>query len=209
MTTNYRKIYEQHYGKIPKDETGRSYQIHHIDGNRDNNNITNLKCVSIKEHYDIHYNQGDWGACYLIGRKMKISISILSELVKNQQQIRIANGTHNFLGKNNPVHEKIANGTHNFLKENRTHDVWNKGKTKDTDPRVMNNAESRSKVRYSEETKQAFRKPKSEQGRLNMSKGQLGKKYPKIPCKYCEKEIPSNAMASHLRTHKGDIKCIT
>lgn len=78
---------------------------------------------------------------------------------------------------------------------------WNKGLTKD-DPRVLKNAKARSKVRYSEETKQAFRKPKSDQGRKNMSAGQTGKKYPKIPCVCCGKEIPTNAMASHMRTHK-------
>jgi hypothetical protein len=200
-TINYRKIYEQHYGKIPKDENNRSFQIHHIDGNRNNNDITNLLCVSIQEHYDIHYKQQDWGACYLIGRKMRIPVSELSELVRNQQYVRIANGTHNLLGANNPVHARVANGTHNFLKENRSQEVWNKGKTKETDSRVRKNAESRSKVRYSEETKQAFRKPKSEAGKINMRLGQLGKKYPKIQCSCCGKEIPSNAMASHMRTH--------
>jgi hypothetical protein len=203
MQSNYRKIYEQHFGKIPKDEFGRSYQIHHIDGNHNNNDISNLKCVSIQEHYDIHYSQGDWGACYLIGRKMKMSVSVLSELVRQQQYSRIASGTHNWLGQNNPVHKKVANGTHNFLKENRTHEVWNKGKTKETDARVMKNAESRSKVRYTEETKKSFMKPKSEEGKANMRLGQLGKKYPKVPCLCCSKEIPSNAMASHMRTHKG------
>ena len=78
---------------------------------------------------------------------------------------------------------------------------WNKGLTK-TDQRVLKNAESRSKVRYSEETKQAFRKPKSEEAKKNMSLGQLGKKYPKKECEHCRKEIPTNAMASHLRIHK-------
>ena len=80
---------------------------------------------------------------------------------------------------------------------------WNKGLTKD-DPRVLKNAESRSKVKYSQETKAAFRKPKSEEGKANMSKGQMGKKYPKIPCTCCSKEIPSNAMASHMRTHNSN-----
>ena len=41
--TNYRKIYEQHYGPIPKDTDGRSYEIHHIDGNHNNNDINNLR----------------------------------------------------------------------------------------------------------------------------------------------------------------------
>ena len=78
---------------------------------------------------------------------------------------------------------------------------WNKGLNSDTDKRVKKNAESRSKVQYSEETKQAFRKPKSEEGRKNMSAGQIGKKYPKKPCVCCGKEIPTNAMASHMRIH--------
>jgi hypothetical protein len=81
---------------------------------------------------------------------------------------------------------------------------WNKGLNSKLDMRVKKNAESRSKVKYSEETKQAFRKPKSEQGKANMSLGQKGKKYPKVPCKHCGLLYPSNSMASHLRKHKGD-----
>jgi len=54
---NYRKLWENTYGKIPKDEKGRSFEIHHIDGNRKNNKIDNLKCVSIEEHYEIHIRQ--------------------------------------------------------------------------------------------------------------------------------------------------------
>jgi len=53
----YRKIWSKIYGEIPKDELGRSYEIHHIDGNRNNNSIENLTCVSIKEHYEIHKKQ--------------------------------------------------------------------------------------------------------------------------------------------------------
>ena len=70
---HYRKIYEQHYGPIPKDDTGRTYEIHHKDGNRKNNDIENLQCVSIQEHYDIHYSQGDWAACQAISKRMNIS----------------------------------------------------------------------------------------------------------------------------------------
>ncbi len=49
---NYRKIYENQYGKIPK-----GYHIHHIDGNPFNNEISNLKCVSPEEHSEIHKNE--------------------------------------------------------------------------------------------------------------------------------------------------------
>lgn len=68
---NYRKIWESVNGPIPKDEESRSYEIHHIDGNRKNNSIENLMCVSIQEHYNMHYNQGDWAAASIIGKRMK------------------------------------------------------------------------------------------------------------------------------------------
>jgi hypothetical protein len=82
MKTNYRKIWESHYGKIPKDEDGRPYEIHHKDGNRNNNHIDNLICIPIKEHYDIHYQQGDYGACVMIAKRMNLSPNYLSEIQK-------------------------------------------------------------------------------------------------------------------------------
>jgi hypothetical protein len=53
---NYRKIWKEHYGNIPKDENGISYHIHHIDGNPENNEINNLKAISADEHARIHEN---------------------------------------------------------------------------------------------------------------------------------------------------------
>ena len=70
--TNYRKLWEKHYGTIPKDENGNSYDIHHIDGNRENNKISNLKALSIKEHYEIHYKQGDWSSAILISKRLNM-----------------------------------------------------------------------------------------------------------------------------------------
>ena len=55
----YRKLYEEYHGLIPVDEDGRTYEIHHLDGNRKNNEPNNLVALSIKEHYRIHYEQGD------------------------------------------------------------------------------------------------------------------------------------------------------
>ena len=40
---DYRKLWESHNGPIPKDNEGRSYEIHHVDGNHQNNVIENLK----------------------------------------------------------------------------------------------------------------------------------------------------------------------
>lgn len=116
--TTYRKIYESYYGKIPRDKNDRTYEIHHIDGNHKNNNILNLKCVSIQEHYDTHYSQGDWGACFRISQRMNLDPTLKSELASKQQLKKVADGTHRLLGKNNPVHLKIANGTHHFLGPN-------------------------------------------------------------------------------------------
>jgi hypothetical protein len=119
--SDYRKIYKDYYGCIPTDETGRTFDIHHIDGNRNNNNINNLKAVNIQEHYDIHYSQGDWGACLRIAEKMKLSHIELSNLSKKAQQKRIEDGTHNFLdgrvAKESAL-RRLKDGTHNFLGEN-------------------------------------------------------------------------------------------
>ena len=49
---DYRKLYESVFGEIPKDSQNRSYEIHHIDGNHNNNSIENLMCVSIEEHFN-------------------------------------------------------------------------------------------------------------------------------------------------------------
>lgn len=86
MKINYRKIWEDYNGKIPKDEDGRPYEIHHIDGNRNNNSLENLICVSIKEHYDIHYRQGDYGACVMIAKRMNLPVDFLSEIQRGKKR---------------------------------------------------------------------------------------------------------------------------
>jgi len=133
--TNYRKIYEDHYGPVPKDSDGRSYEIHHIDGNHKNNDPNNLKCVTIQEHYEIHYSQGDWGACAKIAQRMEVAPNQLTELAKLHNKQRLEDGTHNFLdsgfqrrmvnrqieaGKNALVggklqRELVASGKHHLL----------------------------------------------------------------------------------------------
>lgn len=115
-TNRYRKIYEQHHGPIPKDENNRSYEIHHIDGNHLNNEVSNLKLVTIMEHYLIHKSQGDWSACVRIAAAMKMSSDEISHLARLGAYKRLANGTHNFIGL---AKKRAANGTHNFIGSNK------------------------------------------------------------------------------------------
>jgi hypothetical protein len=93
---DYRKIYEEHYGSIPTDDTGRTYEIHHIDGNHSNNSPSNLKAVTIEEHYEIHKANGDWSACLLISSRMKVSAEKKSELSRLAALKRLAEGTHHY-----------------------------------------------------------------------------------------------------------------
>jgi hypothetical protein len=82
MKTSYRKIWEKTHGSIPKDINGRSHEIHHIDGNHKNNSIENLKCLTIKEHYDEHYKNRDYGACVMIAKRMGLPHDYISNIQK-------------------------------------------------------------------------------------------------------------------------------
>ncbi len=112
MSSKYRRIYENTFGPIPKDEEDRSYEIHHIDGNHSNNAISNLQAVSITEHLNIHLAQGDWAAAMRISAKMKIPPSVVSALSKMSNEERLKNGTHNIIGLSK---KRVIDGTHNFL----------------------------------------------------------------------------------------------
>jgi hypothetical protein len=119
---NYRKIWKQHHGPIPKDENGVSFQIHHIDGNKSNNSIENLMCLSIEDHYQLHLSQKEYAAARLIAIQMKRSPEEISELsrktVTKTNQRMIQDGTHPWLGpehNNRKNAEAVANGTHHWL----------------------------------------------------------------------------------------------
>ena len=117
--SNYRKIYERHYGPIPVDDTGRTYDIHHIDGNHNNNDPVNLKAVSIQDHYDIHYAQKDWGAVGAIALRMAVTPEELSEIGRRREKDRVENGTHPWQGNGEVVRlrliKMVEDGTHPWL----------------------------------------------------------------------------------------------
>jgi hypothetical protein len=104
---DYRKIYEEHFGPIPKDSLGRSYDIHHIDGDSNNNDISNLVAVSIEEHYKIHKDQEDWGAAWAVAKRLNVSPEEKSLITRNMNLTRAKNGMH---------WSQVAskNGTHHF-----------------------------------------------------------------------------------------------
>lgn len=92
---HYRRIWEiANNKKIPS-----GYEIHHIDGNRKNNDPNNLKLVSIEEHLEIHKQQEDWGAVQAILMRM--------ENCSKQQSIEAASKTQKNL---------LLAGRHNFQK---------------------------------------------------------------------------------------------
>jgi hypothetical protein len=146
--TVYRKIYERHYGPIPTDSEGRTYEIHHIDGDNSNNDPKNLVALTIQEHYEVHKSQGDWAACLAMSHRMKISPEEKSELsrknaalqmklglnpivnltfeersnnAKAMNKRRVESGTHNWQNSEEATRknlQRVKNGTHNLLGRN-------------------------------------------------------------------------------------------
>ena len=160
MSINYRKIWETSYGKIPKDSDGRSLEIHHINGNHDDNTIENLKLVTIKEHYDIHFYQGDYVACHLIAKRMSQDPKELSKIISDLNKKRVG-ALNPFYGKTH-TKETIA-----ILKEKSSgaNNYWYGKKRPEHGEKV-------SKALSGKEKSQAHKKALSE-----ARKGKATKKY--------------------------------
>lgn len=104
----YRKIWEDAHGEIPVDEQGRKYEIHHIDGNPKNNDLVNLTCVSIADHYIIHYEQGDWMACAIMSKRMGLSPDETKRIHK------MAMSKRDQTGDKNPMYGRSAVSENNL-----------------------------------------------------------------------------------------------
>lgn len=117
-TTHYRKIYESHNGPIGKDSLGRTHHIHHIDGNHANNDPTNLESLSIQEHYDKHYERGDWASCHRLAILMQHSPEEISVLASLNAKKQVETGKHPFVGgkvQRGTAHKRLESGNHLFL----------------------------------------------------------------------------------------------
>lgn len=113
----YRDVYIKNFGPIPREPNGRSYEIHHKDGNHTNNDPSNLVALTLQEHYDKHFEQNDFRACALMAAKLKKTPDEINYLIRLESLKRVANGTHHFLGENNPSVRKSKDGTHHFFND--------------------------------------------------------------------------------------------
>ena len=122
---DYRDVWIDHYGEIPVDSDGRTYEIHHIDGNRENNDITNLIALSLDDHYSIHKLQGDYSACLLMSvQRMNRTPEQISDDARQSILKRMSEGTApfqdpDFLKRKSEEMRAIqldlaAAGSHNF-----------------------------------------------------------------------------------------------
>jgi hypothetical protein len=91
----YKKVWENYHGKkLPKD-----YEIHHIDGNHNNNDPINLLAVTIEEHLEIHSAQNNHGAVQAILIRMQRTpeqIRLIKEAASKHQLELLKNNKHNW-----------------------------------------------------------------------------------------------------------------
>lgn len=103
MSKNYRKIYESYHQASLLD----GIDIHHVDGNHNNNDPTNLQAVTLQEHYDLHKARGDHYACVMIAQRMKIKPDDWKQMAKENGRKSAIKNKENDVGllawiKNNP-----------------------------------------------------------------------------------------------------------
>jgi hypothetical protein len=207
-TSNYRKIYINHHGLIPKDEDNRSFDIHHIDSNHKNNEPNNLIAISIKEHYNIHYNKGEYGAALMIKARMKATPEELSRLGSLEQQKRVKNKTHNMLG-GQIQRKRVERKTHNFLGSKHNYNQLKNGTHVTQNYESMKIISEKARTREKEKVEKGLHYWKSEDYKIfcrerNLKLVNEGRhpSQQKSACPYCNKLYAKN----HLTRYHGE-KC--
>lgn len=141
--SEHRKVWKSHHGKIPYDEFGYRYEIHHIDGDPNNNAIDNLIALTIFEHYEIHYWQSDWGACQNIVIRMNITPEERSSMARELSIKRVEDGLciftdPDFIITDSIRKSKIMIGTGNPM-YGKTHTIATRSKMKNSHNEMVNN----------------------------------------------------------------------
>jgi hypothetical protein len=124
---SYRKIYEEHHNiKIPK-----GMHIHHIDGNRNNNDISNLEMLTPDEHAQRHGYISNFIMAQ--DKAMKIAIEKLKtpEIREKMRKSMLTSESHKKgiqkRSENERWRESVSEACRKTAK-NRTNEPWNKGK---------------------------------------------------------------------------------
>lgn len=152
---SYRKIYEQyHRTKIPK-----GMHIHHIDGNRDNNDPSNLEMLTPDEHAKKHGYLNAW----IMGQERASKLAV-EKLKTDEMRIKMREAMLNSPKHKEAMERRKQNKEWKAAQAERarhaakvrTNEPWNKGKkglqiawnkglTKETDERVAKYIETRGK----------------------------------------------------------------
>lgn len=115
---SYVKVWERYNNKkLPE-----NMEIHHIDGNHENNDPENLKAVTIEEHLIIHLSQKDFGAAKAILMRMNNSEeqnALIRECSSKLQKKLWEEGRHNFQKFSKEKRCEISKYAGNYTKENK------------------------------------------------------------------------------------------
>jgi HNH endonuclease len=149
---NYRKLWIKIKGPIPVDEQGRSFEIHHIDGNRKNNSIENLQCLSAEDHFKLHYDKKEFFAANLIAKRLGRSLeNVINWNMSEEGRERLRESK---LGDKNPMRNpEIAKKVADALRGRK--------KSKEAEKKRLETAKKNNTLRRSEETRVKMRKPKA------------------------------------------------
>jgi len=166
------------HGPIRCDPSGRTFDIHHWDGDKTNNNIGNLVAVPIGIHYVLHYIRGDWGACVRIASRMKLSHKLISELAKRRSPPSLE--TRQKMSKSGKGKTFSLEHRRKIGEANKRR-IWSESsKRKITESHIGN--KWHFGYEHSEETKEKIRnknlgKHHTEEAKQKMSEAQKGRKH--------------------------------
>ena len=118
--------------------SGRTYDIHHIDGNVQNNDISNLIALSVHDHYLLHVKQEDWYAAKRLAERLSRTQEEISKLASEAARKLLAEGK-NMLKKWHEDHpdfrrelqkQRIASGEHSWTTDEHRENTSKRQKEK-------------------------------------------------------------------------------